>query len=448
MELRDFIELLDRRGLLTRITRPVSPVFEASTLIKMLDGRPLLFERVNGHDMPVVSNICATRELVCLGLGIERRELIHRLAEAIDHPKPPLVEDASDYRELEPDLTRLPILTYYPFDGGPYIASGIAIARDPEYGLNASYHRAMVVKNGSTRDRLVLRILERDLDAYIKRGLREFAFCIGSSVPVLVGAAISAPINVDEMAIANALSETRLVRIAGHTVPRAEVVTILELTGELHDEGPFVDLTETVDIVRKQRVARVKRVFVRESPVFHALLPGGLEHKVLMGMPREPTIYREVARVCEVRDVLVTPGGASWLHGVVSIKKKSPDDGMRAIDAAFRGHKSMKHVFIVDDDIDVNNPHEVEWAMATRFQGKRGIKMFEDKGSSLDPSSDMETQMTTKIGFDMTIPMEEPQKKGPKKEFRKPPLPMELRVEDYIGTGPSVRNGEKNARRA
>jgi 3-polyprenyl-4-hydroxybenzoate decarboxylase len=92
----------------------------------------------------------------------------------------------------------------------------------------------------------------------------------------------------------------------------------------------------------------------------------------------------------------------------------------------------MKHVFIVDEDIDINDPNEVEWAMATRFQGKRGIRMFEEKGSSLDPSSDMETQMTTKMGFDLTIPPEDPSKKGPKKEFRKPPLPMELNVDDYL----------------
>jgi UbiD family decarboxylase len=206
----------------------------------------------------------------------------------------------------------------------------------------------------------------------------------------------------------------------------------MEFTGELRDEGPFVDLTETVDIVRQQRVARVKHIFVQNGAVFHALLPGGLEHKVLMGMPREPTIYREVGKVCDVKDVLITPGGASWLHGVVSIKKKSPDDGMKAIDAAFKGHRSMKHVFIVDEDININDPNEVEWAMATRFQGKRGIKMFEEKGSSLDPSSDMETQMTTKMGFDLTIPPEEELKKGLRKEFRKPPLPMELNVEDYL----------------
>ena len=404
-------------------------------VVRKLDGRPLLFENVKGHSMQVISNICATRDLVCEGLGIPRRELIPRMAGAIERPRPPAVEEAEGYTDIGPDLTRLPILTYYPIDGGPYVTSGIAISRDKEFGLNASYHRSMMLRGDDGKfvpDTLVLRILQRDLDTYIKRGLREFALCIGNSIPVLLGAAISAPVNVDEMAIANALSETRLVRLGGHTVPRADIVMTMEFTGEMHREGPFVDLTETVDIVREQRVARVKNIFVRKDALFHALLPGGLEHKVLMGMPREPTIYREVGKVCQVKDVLITPGGASWLHGVVSIHKKNPDDGMKAIDAAFRGHRSMKHVFIVDDDIDISDPHEVEWAMATRFQGKRGIRMFEDKGSSLDPSSDMATRMTTKMGFDLTIPPDVPSEKGAKKEFRKPPLPMELNVEDYL----------------
>jgi 2,5-furandicarboxylate decarboxylase 1 len=156
----------------------VDPVHEISTLIKKLDGKPLYFDKVKDHSMPVISNICATRDLVCLGMGIARKDLILRMAEAIDHPKPPAVEEAIGYADIGTDLTRLPILTYYPFDGGPYIASGIAIAHDKEYGLNASYHRAMMFKGEGgqiVRDRLVLRILQRDFDAYIKRGLKEFA---------------------------------------------------------------------------------------------------------------------------------------------------------------------------------------------------------------------------------------------------------------------------------
>ena len=87
MEFREFIRVLEKNGLLTHITRPVDPVYEISTLMKKLDGKPLLFEHVKGHTMPVISNICSTRDLVCLGLGIERKDLIPKLAGAIDNPK-------------------------------------------------------------------------------------------------------------------------------------------------------------------------------------------------------------------------------------------------------------------------------------------------------------------------------------------------------------------------
>jgi 2,5-furandicarboxylate decarboxylase 1 len=230
------------------------------------------------------------------------------------------------------------------------------------------------------------------------------------------------------MGIANALGETKLVELGGHKVPQAEIIMIAAMEGEEADEGPFLDLTETPDIVRKQKVARVKKIFVRNNPAFHALLPGGLEHKVLMGMPKEPTIFREVAKVCDVKDVLITPGGTSWLHGAVSIRKRNPDDGRKAIEAAFKGHKSMKHVFVVDEDIDIHNPNDMEWAFATRFQGDKDMVIKpKEKGSSLDPSSNLETRETTKIGFDLTIP----DGKDPE-HFKRPELPMKINVEDYL----------------
>jgi UbiD family decarboxylase len=246
-------------------------------------------------------------------------------------------------------------------------------------------------------------------------------------MPILVASAVSAELGRSELSIANALAETDLMELAGHKIPRSEIIMIAEMTGEEHDEGPFLDLTETPDIVRKQRVARVKRIFAKKGPIYHALLPGGLEHKILMGMPREPTIFREVSKVCECRDVLITPGGCSWLHAAVSIKKKNPDDGRKAIEAAFKGHKSLKHVWVVDDDINIHDPNEIEWAMATRFQGDRDLIVKREKGSSLDPSSELETRMTTKMGFDLTIPSG----RDPK-HFKKPEHPLKLELKDYL----------------
>ncbi len=422
MNLREFVDRLDKRGLLVRIKRPVDVKYEMATLMKMLDGKSILFEQVKGSSMPVVANICSSRELIALGLGIEQNEIISKLTEAVDHPKEPKVVEAKGYEEIDVNLTKLPILTHYPLDGGPYISSGVVVASDPELGLNASYHRIMAIG----KDEVVIRILPRHFDEFLKRGKKEFAICIGNSMPVSVASAVSTELGKSELSIANALAETSLIELGGHKVPESEIIMIAEMTGEMHDEGPFLDLTETPDIVRKQRVAKIKKIFVKKNPIYHALLPGGLEHKFLMGMPREPTIFKEVSKVCECKDVLITPGGCSWLHAAVSIKKKNPDDGRKAIEAAFKGHKSLKHVWVVDDDIDIHNPDEIEWAMATRFQGDRDIVTKKEKGSSLDPSSDLKTRETTKMGFDLTIPAG----RDPK-DFKRPELPLKLDVKDY-----------------
>jgi len=423
MNMREFVKLLDEKGLLIKMKKPVDVKYEVSTIMRMLDGNPILFEKVKGHSMPVVANISSSRELIAMGLGIKPSEIIGKLAGAIDHPKEPKIVIAKGYEEVGTDLTKIPILTHYPMDGGPYISSGVVIARDNELGLNASFHRMMVIG----KDKIAMRILPRHFDEFLKRGNKKFAICIGNSMPVLVASAVSAELGKNELAIANALSETNLVELSGHRVPESEMVMVAEMTGEEHDEGPFLDLTETPDIVRKQRVAKIKKMFMKKDPIYHAWLPGGLEHKLLMGMPREPTIFREVGKVCACKDVSITPGGCSWLHAIVSIKKKGPEDGKKAIEAAFKGHASLKHVWVVDEDIDIHNPHEVEWAMATRFQGDKNMIVKREKGSSLDPSSDLETRMTAKVGFDLTIPWG----RDPK-NFKKLELPMKLDVKDYL----------------
>ncbi len=422
MLFREFVDKLDREGRLIRIKREVNVEYEIATIMKMLDGNAILFENVAGYDMPVVANIFSTRELITEALGIEEREIIKKMAHAIDNPIEPDVKEATGYKRLN-SLNDIPILRYYPQDGGKYIASGIVIANDAEYGLNASYHRMMIIDE----NKIVMRILPRDFHKYIERGLKKFAIAIGNPASVALAAAISPPTNVNELAIANALSSIQLIKLDDHIVPEAEIIMIAEITDEMHDEGPFLDLTETFDIVRKQRVAKIEKIYAKEQPYYHALLPGGLEHKTLMGMPREPTIYYEVAKVCDVADVYITPGGCSWLHGVVSIKKHGEDDGKKAIEAAFRGHKSMKHVFVVDDDIDIRDPNQIEWAMATRFQADRDMVIKREKGSSLDPSADPITRETTKVGFDLTVPWGKD-----KSKFTKPSLPMKLNIDDYL----------------
>lgn len=142
-----------------------------------------------------------------------------------------------------------------------------------------------------------------------------------------------------------------------------------------------------------------------------------------MGMPREPTIFAAVEEVAECRGVYITPGGCSWLHAVVAIHKRRPDDGRRAAEAAFRGHNSLKHVVVVDDDVDIFSPAEVEWAIATRFQADRDLMVWEDQpSSSLDPSARHipgQKARTAKMGLDATIPWEDARGPAGAEAFRR-----------------------------
>jgi len=308
------------------------------------------------------------------------------------------------------DLFDLPILLHLPQDAGHYIASNVVIIKDPDLGRNMCYHRLLRLD----KDHFAVRIVERrgtDMALRKTEGDLEVAICIGVSQAVHLAASMSPAPGVDELSVANALAPTPLVKCLTKDleVPaEAEIVLEGRITRRRVAEGPFMDLTETMDIVRDQPVIEIDLITRRRNPIFHALLPGGLEHKLLMGMPREPTIYAEVNKVTNCTGVVITPGGASWLHAVVQIDKQGPEDGRLAIEAAFRGHSSLKHVWIVDSDVDIYNPVEVQWAMATRFQASKDLYLLEDQpGSSLDPSGTHvpgQKSKTDKLGLDCTIP--------------------------------------------
>ena len=401
MNFRQMIQAHQQADRLVRISKPVSLIHQMSGLISSLGKRPALFQTPKESTIPVATNILAQRKSVCLALGTTPAALTQHIARAIDQPQTPPIQTQSPFTETKPAFSSLPILTHFPQDGGPYITSGIFIIADAEWGLNASFHRLMLVDDTHG----AVRIVERDFHQYLERGNREFAICIGAPIQAQLAAAISVETQTSELAIANALKATPLIELDGHLVPDAEFVIIAEMTDATHPEGPFIDLTQTRDIVRQQRLIRIKRVYHKPDPIYHAILPGGYEHKILMGLPKEPTIWRSVNQVVRCLDVCITTGGCSWLHAVVQIDKQSDQDGARAIQAAFFGHRSLKHVVIVDADIDIYNPEEVEWAIATRFQAADDLTILSKEiGSSLDPSSNLDTRHTSKMGLDATIP--------------------------------------------
>jgi 2,5-furandicarboxylate decarboxylase 1 len=413
MGFRGFLKQLDDRGELRRIKQEVSAEYEIAGIIEALGEQPVFFERVNGSDIPVVAGLVSSKELVARALGVEKEQLLRKLSSAITAPSPPdVVKEGECQQNIEKqvDLTRLPIMRYTEKDGGKYVASAVAIVRDPELGRNMCFHRLMLLD----RNRFVARIVEdRGTDTALKKsgGELEIAMCIGNSAAVLLAASTSLPKGVDELGMANALERTELVKCktVDIEVPRnCEIVLEGRITKERAPEGPFLDLTGILDKVRQQPVIEVSCVTYRDHPVYQTILAGRREHRLLMGMPKEPTIFNEANKVCECKDVYITVGGCSWLHAVVQIKKKNSEDGKKAIAAAFEGHKSLKHCVVVDDDINIYDPNDVEWAIATRFQAdKDAVILPRQGGSSLDPSGDLtegKKAATCKMGLDATIP--------------------------------------------
>jgi UbiD family decarboxylase len=265
-------------------------------------------------------------------------------------------------------------------------------------------------------NKMVIRLVERHLYMYHQRAEKrgealEVAVAIGVHPAILYAASYSPPLGYDELSLANALLDRKLELARCESVdlevPRESEVVIEGriLPGERAKEGPFVDITGTYDMIREQPVIEVTRIAHRSDPYYHALLPGGKEHRVFMGMPVESKIYMELRKVVDVKNVCLTDGGCNWLHGAVAIVKKREEDGRRAIHAALEAHPSMKHVIVVDEDIDVFDPAMVEFALATRFQASRDAIVFPGvKGSSLDPSAD-KNAITTKLGLDATKPL-------------------------------------------
>jgi len=413
MKLRPFLQKLEKEGKLVRIKKEVSIKKEIANIIYSLDEKPVIFDNVKGYNYPVFAGIASNRDVIAQGLGTTKDKLLLKLVNALRNPKKPDVVKNAPCQEViikDVDLSKLPILFHLDGDGGRYGSATVATIKDPETGRNVSYHRIMEVGKNKFTARLIAKRQTRTTYDKLDKDL-EMAICIGNSVAVMVAASLGPPTGVDEFAIANALDKTDLVKCVTKDleVPaESEFVIEGRLTKDVDREGPFVDLTETRDFERQEPVFVVDCITHRKDAMYQALIPGRLEHKTLMGMPKEPTIYDQVSKVCDCKNVLITLGGGSWLHGIVQIKKKNPDDGKKAIEAAFNGHKSMKHVIIIDDDVDIYSGTAVEWAIATRFQGDKDLVIKPDQpGSSLDPSGKHEKgkkTLTCKVGLDATIP--------------------------------------------
>lgn len=440
MSLRSFLKKMESQKEVVHVKEEVSPRFEVSSILKAIaDGPIMLFENIEGYNVKIVGNVCGTRERICSALEVSKEDFYSRMIEAWRSPKPPkTVEDAPVKEVTEKlDLYKIPVLTHYERDAGAYITSGVISARSPDGDVeNVSIHRLLILN----KDHLAIRLVPRHLYKIwrmAKEARRDVdvAIAVGVHPAVSLAAASSLPFGVSEFSIANTLlgGELRLVKcemVDAYAPADAELVLEGKISHEKEvTEGPLVDITGTYDVQRLQPVIEVVNVMHREDYMYQALLPGGSEHRLLMGLPREAMIYEAVSKVVPtVKAVNLTVGGCGWLHAVISIEKQTDGDAKNALLSAFTGHPSLKHAVVVDSDIDAFNLEEVEWAIAMRFQADKDMIIIRNiRGSTLDPSADQETGLTTKLGIDATRPI----KRSPEK-FKLAEIPTSIKVKKIL----------------
>jgi len=446
--LRAWLRRLREEDLLAVVTRQVDPRFETAAVTRRLDGRrAALFTRPGDAGIPVVAGVACTRWMLAAACGTDEAGLVDRLLEAEAAPRPCATVPGSEAPVQERVLTEgidlmalLPIPVHHERDGGHHVSAGLCVVRDPVTRVqNVSIHRLQAVGP----DRFTALILPRHTDQLYRaaeaRGeALECAIVIGADVATILASQSHVPFGVSELEVASALHDEPLPVVRCRTVDvdvpaGAEIVIEGRIVPhERLPEGPFGEFPRYYGPLSEKHVIDVTAITHRERPIFHDILPAGREHLLLGAVPREASLLRGLRRTFPtVRAAHMTPGGTCRFHAVVSMEKEQEGQARNVILATLANNFDIKHVWVVDADVDVFDPEAVEWAFATRFQADRDVLVVAGaQGSRLDPSAD--EGVSAKMGFDCTIPLAaEPERY----EVIRIPGADSVRVDDYVDAG-------------
>ena len=415
-DLRSFIDQIKKTKDLKTIKKPVSLKYEIATITeKFEDSNALLFQNVKGRKFPVVSNLIGTRARFAQALGTKMPDIHQKMVKAIGATKKPkIVKNAKFFENTSNDISILPIATHFLKESGPFITSSILHTKNQEKNYqNSSVHRLMPIGKKFFSIRMVEgRDLHKSFMYAKKRGEDlPVAITVGVHPAITIASAFQAEFGKSESIIANSLLNNKLT-LTKCPITNIAVASTAEIVMEgkilkdkMHSEW-MVEMLRTYDMPRKAPVIEIDRLYFRNKAIFHDILSGYGEARLLMGMPIESKLNGILKKKFkQTRQVVLTAGGSNWLHAVVQISKTKTTNVKKIIYETFGAHRSLKMVTVVDDDIDPTDASSVEYAMATRFQADKDLVIVKNvRGSSLDPSSDQKRLRTAKMGIDATIP--------------------------------------------
>jgi 2,5-furandicarboxylate decarboxylase 1 len=434
-DLRAWLQHLSTTGRVAVVREGVKLEHELAAIAKRLDGRQAAyFSKPGGHAVPVVSGFMSRRAWIAEAMGVPESELLARFRDAaakplrcqlVTGPEAPcqqVVHRGRDPREL------LPVPTHSEHDNGPYITAGLVIARNPKTGVqNVSINRIQV----HAPDRMAILMLPRHLWAFYQEAQSrgealDVAVVIGVDPLTMLASQAIGPIDWDELEVAGALhgEPLRVVRCLGSEVQvpaDAEIVIEGRILPEFKElEGPFGEFPKYYSAREMREVIQIDAITTRRDPIYHTIVPAEMEHLLLGSIPREATLLGHLKQSFpNVLDVHLSIGGVGRYHLFVKLRKMHEGQPKNVICAAFGAHYDIKQVIVVDDDVDVHDPQQVEWAVATRFQADRDLVVIAGaQGSVLDPSTTKgvpmadgelppahQQGMSAKMGLDATRPV-------------------------------------------
>ncbi len=434
-DLRDFLRTVEEQApdLLLRIKKTVSPKWELSALQKRLEagGRlpVLLFEAVDGHEIPVVTNVFASKRHLALALGTTPEQVAARFVEAQQNRIAPRVVDAGPVKEViltgaRADLRALPIVTHCEKDAGPYITAGVTILRDPVSGaLNAGIYRHRYLSPTT----LTVNMAPLSHAAEVTRRAAqqgkhvEAAIVIGHHPALGMCAQQRGELREFELETMGGLLGEPVEVVCGETVDvllpaRAEIVIEGRIETDAWElDGPFGDYWLYYAPPKRAPVFEVTAITRRRDAVFHDIFNVGPEHLILFSLGMEGVVLAQLRQVApQVRAINVPVSGAGNLV-YVQIRKDIEGAGVNAALAAL-GVYRFKCAIVVDEDIDIYDDRKVIWAVMTRTQADRSV--FTVPGSYIsrvDPTgyaawhastNKDERLLSTRLGIDATKPLD------------------------------------------
>ncbi|HEU5464927.1 MAG TPA: UbiD family decarboxylase [Candidatus Binatia bacterium] len=428
MDLREFLKVLEEEHELQKIKVEIDPKHELGAICKIHNERPnspaLLFERVKGHKIPVVGQLLATDKRVALALNLPREHVFDETVRRAAKPLPPRRIPQGPCQEIifegaDVDLGNLPICTNNPNDGGQYITAGHVIIKDPEYGNNLAIYRMMVVSKNEVTIRFTPGHDGHDfMRAAEKRKQEKFevAVCIGVPPAVYVASQFEPRAGVYELEIAGGLGgepvEVVKCRTIDLEVPAlAEIVLEGELTipAKTGDEGPIGEFCGyTTAQVPNERIMKIKAVTHRRNPIYHNIWLGKPPHEHLYvdALTYAVAAYQELKPAYPaLKKAYAPPWGVSIVL-ILQLEKRLMRRGIVnniLASSLYTRSGKWKHVIVVDEDINMEDPNEVLWALTTRFQPATDMFVIPRSiTSSLEPSAAADG-LTSKLMLDLTV---------------------------------------------